>query len=108
MADDLLEIVKTFDQGFDLKYNKFYIGLAKNGQPSNFAVFHPQKNSLRLDIRLPRTEETETQLEDVGLDVMDYDQKRNSHRLRLSRGDLKKHSDLLTDVLHSAYENFGV
>ena len=37
-ADDLLSIIKTFDTAFELKYKKFYIGLAKHGQPNNLVV----------------------------------------------------------------------
>ena len=29
MADEFLEIIKAFDSELELKYNKFYIGLAK-------------------------------------------------------------------------------
>ena len=43
MADKLLETIKTFAEGFQLKYNKFYIGLAKDEQPNNFVVFRPRK-----------------------------------------------------------------
>jgi hypothetical protein len=105
MADELLEIIKTFDKELELKYNKFYIGLAKNGQPNNFTVFRPQKNSLRLEPRLKREDEMEEKLEAAGLDVMDYDKKWGRYRIRLSKGDIKKHSEFLTNLLRSAYEN---
>jgi hypothetical protein len=36
----------------ELKYNKFYVGLAKDGQPHNFVVSRPRKNALMLTIRL--------------------------------------------------------
>ncbi len=105
MADDLLEIVKTFDPHLEHKYNKFYIGLAKDGQPSNFAIFAPQKNGLRFEVRLGRSDEIGAQLEEAGLDVMEYHQKSGRYRIRLSKGDVKKHSELLTQVLKSAYDN---
>ena len=105
MADELLEIIKAFDSEVEFKYNKFYIGLAKNGQPNNFVVFRPQKNSLRLEPRLKREDEMEEKLEAAGLDVMDYDKKWSRYRIRLSKGDVKKHSEFLTNLLRSAYEN---
>ena len=105
MADELLEIIKSFDEEVELKYNKFYIGLAKNGQPNNFVIFRPQKNSLRLEPRLQRTDEIEENLEAAGLDVMDYDKKWGRYRIRLSKGDIKKHSAFLTNLLRSAHEN---
>lgn len=105
MVDELLEIIKSFDEEVELKYNKFYIGLAKNGQPNNFVIFRPQKNSLRLEPRLQRTDEIEEKLEAAGLDVMDYDKKWSRYRIRLSKGDIKKHAEFLTNLLRSAHEN---
>lgn len=105
MVDELLGVIKAFDDELELKYNKFYIGLAKNGQPNNFVVFRPQKNSLRLEPRLKREDEMEEKLEAAGLDVMDYDKKWGRYRIRLSKGDIKKHAEFLTDLLRSAYEN---
>jgi predicted transport protein len=107
MADELLEIIKSFDEDIELRYNKFYIGLAKNGQPNNFVIFRPQKNSLRLEPRLKRTDEIEEKLEAAGLDVMDYDKRGGRYRIRLSKGDIKKHSEFLTNLLRSAYGDSG-
>lgn len=107
MADDLLGIVKAFDPKLELKYNKFYIGLAKDGQPNNFAIFRPQKNGLRFEPRLGRSDQIETQLEEAGLEVLDYQQKDRRYRIRLSKGDTKKHSELLTNILRSAYDNYS-
>jgi hypothetical protein len=52
-VDEMLEIVKTFAPDLELKYNKFYIGLAKDGQPNNFVIFRARKNSFHAEIRLP-------------------------------------------------------
>jgi len=65
MADKVLEIIKEFSPTLELKYNKFYIGLAENGQPNNFALFKPQKNSMRLEVRLKKDEEMEGKLNDA-------------------------------------------
>jgi len=73
MADEILELVKALAPDLELKYNKFYIGLAKDGQPNNFVIFRPQKNAIRVEFRLPKTDETESAVLTAGLDVMDYD-----------------------------------
>src|SRR5437773_5279587 len=64
MADQILD----YDPQIELKYNKFYIGLAKNDQPNNFVTLRPKKNNLRLEVRLPRTDELDTKLENSTLD----------------------------------------
>lgn len=53
MADEMLEIARLHDSDLQLKYNKFYIGLAKNGQPFNFITFRPKKSFMRIEPRLP-------------------------------------------------------
>jgi len=45
LADEALQIIRGFLPDLELKYNKFYIGLAKNGVPSNFIVFRPRNQS---------------------------------------------------------------
>lgn len=43
LADTLLDHIHTFAPDIELKYNKFYIGLAREGQPNNFDPIHPLK-----------------------------------------------------------------
>lgn len=103
MVDSVLEIIKKFAPDLQLKYNKFYIGLAKNEQPNNFAIFRAQKNGLRIEVRLPRSEDVEKNLEQIGLDVMDYDQRWSRYRIRLTKEDIKKHAEFISEFLLTAY-----
>jgi len=103
MVDELLQIIKTFDSNLELKYTKFYIGLAKDGKPFNFVIFRPKKNFLRLEPRLDRSDQTQERLEAVGLDVMDYEDRWGRYRIRLSKGDIKKHADFLRELLSEAH-----
>lgn len=103
MADDMLEVVRTLDPDLELKYNKFYIGLAKGGQPNNFVIFRPKKDWLRLDVRLDRSDETQVQLDSSGLDVMDYDSRRGRYRIRLAKGDTTKHKGFLAALMAKAF-----
>jgi hypothetical protein len=103
LADEMLALVKTFAPELELKYNKFYIGLAKHGQPNNFVVFRAKKNSFRAEIRLASSADIDQQLEAAGIDVMDYETKWGRYRLRLTKGDIKKHSDLLLRLLKMSY-----
>jgi predicted transport protein len=107
MADEILEIVNSFKPGFTLKYNKFYIGLAKNGQANNFAICRPKKNYMRLELKLPKSPEIDEIIEKAEIEEMGYDNRWGNYRLRLSKGDIKKHSDVLKDLLIKAEENFN-
>lgn len=103
IADQLLKIIKAFDPAVELKYNKFYIGLAKGGQPNNFAIFRAKKNYLRLEIRLDQSDEAREQLEKAGLDLMDYDARWGRFRIRLTKQEVERHEDLLKSLLEKAY-----
>jgi len=103
MADQLLTVIHKFDPKLELKYNKFYIGLAKNERPNNFVSFRPKRSHLRLEPRLPRTDELDARLEKSGLDVMDYDERWRRYRVRLTKNDLEKHREFISELLHQAY-----
>ena len=104
MVDELLEIVHTLDEDFSIKYNKFYIGLAKDDRPNNFVIFRPQKSGLRFEPRLDRSEEIERRLGEAGLDLMEYTKRSDRYRIRLAKGDVKKHRELITELLRLAYD----
>src|SRR3989338_1669356 len=106
MADKLLAVINEFSGGgYELKYNKFYIGLAKNGQPNNFAVFRPRKSSLNLEIRLPYSDEVQGKITENDLDDIGYMKRWGVYRLRLNEDDLKNKKELLKELLIMAYEN---
>jgi predicted transport protein len=104
MADQILDMIHKFDPQLELKYNKFYIGLAKNDQPNNFVSFRPKRNHLRLEPRLPRTDELDAKLETSGLDVMDYDERWRRYRIRLTKPELQKHTDFIVELLKQAFD----
>ncbi|MBU3915117.1 hypothetical protein KKA14_06230 [bacterium] len=104
MADEFLELAKKHDQSLELKYNKFYIGLAKNGQPRNFIIVRPKKGFIRFEPRLKSSPETTDRLENAGLDVMDYDSRWGRYRIRLKPGEIEKNKEILIQVVKEAYD----
>ena len=104
MTDELVEVVRGLDSELEPKYNKFYIGLAKHGQPSNFVIFRPKKDWVRVEVRLPQSDEIQSRLDSSGLDVMDYDARWGRYRIRLASGEVKKHRDFLAGLLAKAHE----
>jgi hypothetical protein len=105
MTDQLLAVLQQWDPKLELKYNKFYIGLAKDSAPDNFVSFRPKRTFLRVEARIVQSEETDSQLEEAGLDLMPYDKKWGKYRIRLTKADLAKHERLVVEFLKRAHEN---
>ncbi|MCO5291081.1 MAG: hypothetical protein M9959_05015 [Chitinophagaceae bacterium] len=107
MADEILEIINSFKPGYELKYNKFYIGLSRDSQPNNFAICRPKKNYMRLEIKLPKTDETDQIIEKNDLDEMGYDVRWGAYRFRLNKGDISKKQAIIKDLLENAEKNIN-
>jgi predicted transport protein len=103
LTDKLFELINTFAPSVELKYNKFYIGLAQDGRTNNFTTFQPQKNAVRLEVRMSKSEDMESQISDKGLDLTDYTNW-GTYRIRLSKADVKEQSQFLRELMKRAYE----
>ncbi|HMO96584.1 MAG TPA: hypothetical protein PKD27_10730 [Tepidiformaceae bacterium] len=107
LTDQLLTAVQSLDQRLELKYNKFYIGLTKNGLANNFVIFRPQKNNVRVEVRLPHTDAWSERIEAAGLDVMDYDSRWGRYRIRITAVDLEQRATVLRELLEAAHRESG-
>lgn len=101
LADEFLNLVQevTGDKRLQLKYNKHYIGLAREGVADNFLNFTPRKQQLQVGFRISRSEELRTRVEDSGLEVLAYNEIFGRFRLKLSAGDVSKHRELLSELI---------
>ena len=96
--------MKQFDPTLSLKFNKFYIGLARDGQPYNFVVFRPRKVHMVLQLRLPENEDLTTKVEQSGIETLEYDKRWKAYRLQLSRSDVSQKPEVLRDLMRLAYD----
>lgn len=107
MVEEMLAIINSFKEGYELKYNKFYIGLAKDGQPNNFAIFRPKKNYMRLELKLPKSEDVDQLIEENELDEMGYDNRWGAYRIRLTKGEISKKREVIKTLLEKAEQNYN-
>jgi len=57
---------------------------------------------MRMEIRLERSDELEREIEEKGLDLMDYEKRGGRYRIKLSMNDIKKHREFLAYLISSA------
>ena len=99
IADTLLIYANDTDGDLELKYNKFYIGLTRKGQPFNVVTFRPRKNHLLLGLRLPQTDEMTDRIKTIGLETPEYDRRESAYRLRVTARDVANEQHELTQLM---------
>lgn len=103
-VDDLMKIVKSFNENLEPKYNKYYIGIGKDGSPFNFVSFRPKKSSITLEIKLPQSDDIDEKIEQAGLVQLVYNAQWGLYQLRLTLADVKSKKDVLSELMRLAYE----
>lgn len=106
-TDDLFQLVSELEPGLDLKYNKNYIGLARNGVAENFVSFRPRRQHVIGEFKIPRTEETTSALDDAGFELLAYSSRFGRYRIHLTEDDLELRRDKLVDLVREARDNYG-
>jgi predicted transport protein len=106
LTDRLLSRIRNFDPDVNLKYNKYYIGLAKNGVATNYVALRPQKRKVNADIRIPRSEEMTELIENVGLDVLPYDTRWNTYRPIVSPRVTDEQLDAIEELARRAHDHY--
>jgi predicted transport protein len=104
LTDELFTLVKQLDPSLELKFNKFYIGLSREGQPFNFVTFRPQKKHVVLHVPLPESDDLDSKIENAAIDTLDYDKRWREYRLRLGSEDIKNNSATLRELMQLAYQ----
>jgi hypothetical protein len=102
LADQLLELINDQGPGLSLKYNKYYIGLQRDGMADNFISFKPRKKHMIWVVRIDRNEELDARLEESGLTMLPYEKKWKQYQFQIVPGDLKAHQALFTDLIRMA------
>ena len=102
LMDQLFELVKEGDPEVNLKYNKFYVGLVKNGRADNYVQFRPQKTSVKLEVRLPRCDEVDAMLEEAEIETLEYSSRWARYRIQVTEKNLKIQANLLRQLIADA------
>ncbi len=103
MADEVLKIIHEFDERCSLNYTKNYVGLARDGGVDNFVSFTPRNDVFYIHLKLGETEEFNNKIQRADL-KMQYKGRQGLYRIRLQRGDIDKHRDLLKELMKTAFE----
>jgi hypothetical protein len=106
VTDEILHVIRGVDPDVTLKYNKNYIGLARNGLVNNFVSFRPRRHHVIAEFKIPRTDELTTRLQESGIDLLTYSVRWGQYRMQLEREDLERNGDLLKELVQQARDYY--
>lgn len=106
LAEKVLNYIEEFVEGFNLKYNKHYIGLSQNDVAKNFVTFTPRKEALQISFKIKRNEVTDKFLEESELDQLAYDNQWSQYRIRVKQKDIFDSKEKIMELLKTSYEEF--
>lgn len=107
-VDEIYKDVSQYAPGFELKYNKFYIGLAKNGAASNFIYFRPKKRFIYLLAKGKENPERNEMLDNSDLDWI-YGNRSRAYRIKINKiEDYRKNKELIDTLIHDAMEHRNI
>jgi predicted transport protein len=104
LVDKCLKIINELDSSLDLKYNKHYIGLGRDGIPCNFVSFIPKKSTLTIEFKIPQSDDVDAIIDAAGLDKLEYGARWNLYRLRITSADLKSNESVLAQLVKLAHD----
>ena len=107
VSDDILKLINEVDSTVSLKYNKYYIGLARNGLASNFVSLKPRKKHVIMQFKMARTDEVTKLIEDSGVDTLPFDGRWSNYRLSLIAKDLSEYRELLVELTKLALDSYN-
>jgi hypothetical protein len=107
LTDDLLSLIREIEPDLALKYNKTYIGLARNGIATNFVSFRPRHHHVLVEFKIPRSEELTQELEDAGMELLTYQTRWGRYGLHIDAEDLSERTDVLRRLVAEARDRYG-
>lgn len=102
-ADKVLELIQvsTQDPTLELKYNKYYIGLAHSGVANNFVTMKPRKSGMSIQFKIQRTDDLTKAIEER-LEFQSYDVQWGLYNISLSEQDFAKNKEFIASLIRKA------
>ncbi len=103
IVDHCLGILRRISAHIELKYNKFYIGIAENGRTNNFVAFRPKRQFLKIEARVPDLTLWKGKIEEAGMTPLGG---ASNKRLlfRITSDELKANEGLVEELFKECYQ----
>lgn len=106
IVDSIYEDLGDLLTGYELKYNKFYIGLSDGGVSRNFMTFSPKKKFVYLGFRGPEDLDITQTLDNEGFDFS-YNGRNKSYEVKIHAYDeYEENREVFIKLVNNAKEFF--
>ncbi len=107
-VDEVFNDLKDLAVGYELKYNKPYIGIAKEGNVKNFISFIPKKNFFHFIVRGNEDSEKMEKLKVANLEVL-YNPSSKEYKIRFNTlEEYKKNRELIRELVKDSMEYYNI
>jgi hypothetical protein len=102
-TDEFFGFVKevSLDNSLELKYNKHYVGMARNGVADNFLSFKPRKQSVLVAFKIPQDDELTSRV-DENLDFVSYNSRWRQYLVRFTEQSFKENKGFVRELIQLA------
>ena len=107
-VDKIFAELGELTQGYELKYNKFYIGLSKEGIVKNFIMLRKKKSFLYFVIKGEENPEMIEKIENAGLDIK-FDSRWKEYYIRINKlEEFIKNKEFMLEVVKSSMDYYNI
>lgn len=108
LVDKVFEGLNKYTDGYELRYNKHFIGITINGIAKNFISFIPRKKFIYLKARYEYNEDIINEADGLGIEVT-YDSRSKLYVLKIaSLEDFEKNKEFFEKITRLAKEQYNL
>jgi hypothetical protein len=103
IVDQCFAILRKISPQCDLRYNKYYIGLAEDGRTNNFVCFRPKRRFVKIEARVSDLLAWKARIEEAGMTLLGGP---SNKRLlfRITSDELKANEGLVEELFKTCYQ----
>ncbi|MBR3153036.1 MAG: hypothetical protein IKF52_05525 [Clostridia bacterium] len=106
-VDEIFKDLGELVEGYELKYNKFYVGLSKDGYVRNFISFQPKKSFIYVTFKGNEDNEKIRRIEESGIEFS-YESRWRQYKIRINNiEEYRKYRDLIYNLAKDSMEYFN-
>jgi len=107
-VDEVFADLSDLAEGYELKYNKFYIGISKEGVVKNFIEFEPKKNYFYFTVKGTENLEKIKKIENANLEVS-YIARWRQYQIRFNNiSEYKNNRELIRELVKDSMEYYNI